>query len=550
MSASTRGSLAAAIATAREELVAAQILRHAGLLPPVAKLARSAAALRRSGGAAAADVLALRCPAKSAVIDAHGEITYSEFARLVGQWTSAIDALLPTDQQGSVGLMCRNSRYLMIAIFAAMGVGARIVFLNTDLGPTQLAAVCEREKIEFLIHDDEFAAALSAVPATVTKVVADAQPSQDSEESTMARLIEATHPNALRRPRHRPELVILTSGSTGTPKGASRGSGGRVSLTTLAGLLERIPLRGSDRILLAPPAFHGWGLIVSILALAMGATLVFDRRFDAARCAARIAEYRCTVLIAVPTMLHRIMSLDDSVLAPMAGQLRIVASGGARLDPAIVEKTQRVLGPVLHNFYGSTETSYISIAVPADLAADPTSAGRPALGVRVMIVDDGHAAPAGKSGEIYVSTAAQISQYTDGRSKPTLNGMQSTGDIGRIDSRGRLYVEGRADGMVVSGGENIFPEEVEFTLLRHPDVTDAKVIAADDTEFGQALTALVVLAGEHVDEAALRQHVADQLSRSWVPRRFVAVAEIPRTATGKVTQSTLDDLLVVREPSS
>jgi fatty-acyl-CoA synthase len=389
---------------------------------------------------------------------------------------------------------------------------------------------------------------LGEIPSSVSKFVADTSEVDPAGHATMAALIEAAAPSAPRRPRHRAELVILTSGSTGTPKGASRGSGGGMSMATLAGLLDRIPLCRSDRIMLSPPAFHGWGLIVSILALAMGATLVLHRRFDAATCTARMIEYRCTALIAVPTMLHRMMRLDEADLAPLRGRLRIVASGGARLEPEVVQTIQQRLGPVLHNFYGSTETSYISIATPADLAQNVRCAGRPALGVRVMIANDGREVPQGESGEIFVSTSSQITQYTDGRSRPTLHGMQSTGDVGRLDAAGRLYVEGRADGMIVSGGENVFPEEVELTLLRHPDVIDAKVIATHDDEFGQMLTALVVSTGDQIDEPALRSHVSAELSRSWVPRRFVGVEEIPRTATGKVTQGTLDRLLAARCP--
>jgi fatty-acyl-CoA synthase len=536
------------VTTVREESAAARILLRAGLFPPVMKLPRVVSAMRRSGPAGIADVFALRSPSKSAIVDDDGEITYAEFARLVRLWTGAIAGQLPADRQGTVGLMCRNSRYLMVAIFAAMGTGARIVFLNTDLGATQVAAVCERENIELLIHDHEFIATLSEIPSSVPKFIADTPEVDLAGNATMATVIEAAPPSAPRRPRHRAELVILTSGSTGTPKGASRGSDDGMSMATLAGLLDRIPLRRSDRIMLAPPAFHGWGLIVSLLALAMGATLVFQRRFDAATCTARMVEYRCTAMIAVPTMLHRMMRLDEAVLAPLRGRLRIVASGGARLETAVVHEVQQRLGPVLHNFYGSTETSYISIATPADLAQDARCAGRPALGVRVMIVQNGREVPQGQSGEIFVSTSSQITQYTDGRSKPTVHGKQSTGDVGHVDAAGRLYVEGRADGMIVSGGENIFPEEVELTLLRHPDVVDAKVIATHDDEFGQVLTAVVVPTGEQIDEWALRAHVSAELSRSWVPRRFVAVEEIPRTATGKVAQSTLDRLLAVRCP--
>jgi fatty-acyl-CoA synthase len=213
------------------------------------------------------------------------------------------------------------------------------------------------------------------------------------------------------------------------------------------------------------------------------------------------------------------------------------------MSPTVVAAVQSRFGAVLHNFYGSTEASYISIATPGELADDTDCAGRPALGVQVDIVRDGEVAPTGRSGEIYVKTAGQITQDTDGRSKETRGGMLSTGDVGWFDSQGRLYVQGRADGMIVSSGENVFPEIVELTLLRPPEVDDAKVVAVDDPEFGQTLTAIVAIKRNAIEHDTLRRILATQLSRSWVPRRFVFVPAIARTATGKVSRASVDAIL-------
>ncbi len=243
-------------------------------------------------------------------------------------------------------------------------------------------------------------------------------------------------------------------------------------------------------------------------------------------------------------MLKRLLALGPQRLAAIdRSHLRIIASGGAKLDTALVDDVLRQFGPVLHNLYGASETSFITIATPEDLMAEPSCAGRPPIGVRLAIVRDGKSVAPGEPGEIYVSTGGQMSGYSDGQAKAMLGGLISTGDIGRLDPEGRLFVLGRADGMVVSGGENVFPEEVELALCARPDVLDAKVVPIDDPDFGQRLRAFVVPVADTSPEVAeLKSYLAAELSRSRVPRDFVFVPEIPRTATGKVTQVSLDEL--------
>jgi fatty-acyl-CoA synthase len=277
----------------------------------------------------------------------------------------------------------------------------------------------------------------------------------------------------------------------------------------------------------------------------VGGTVVFDGRFDAAAAVQTIADERCNVVLAVPTMLNRLMALDESELIKISkDQLRIVASGGARLDPQLVSGLQQRFGPVLHNLYGATEASYITIATPTDLLADPACAGRPPLGVDVAIVRGGEILPNSQTGDIYVRSASQVSRYTDGSTKETFRGMIKTGDTGHFDSDGRLVVEGRSDGMIVSGGENVFLEQVEMVLARSASIQDAKVVAVPDADFGQRLVAVVSPAFDgKVDIDDLRRHVANELSRACVPRQFIVVPEIPRTATGKVSKAMLDELV-------
>jgi len=315
-----------------------------------------------------------------------------------------------------------------------------------------------------------------------------------------------------------------------------------------AGFVSKIAVRGSDRVLMSAPAFHGWGLLATMVCLLTGATVVMDRRFKAPNSLELLIEHRCTAAMMVPTMLRRLMDQGADELSRVdRSMLRMIASGGAKLDESLVLSVQKQFGHVLHNLYGATEASYITIATPEDLAVRPTTAGRAPLGVEVAIISGGVRVPAGQSGQIYVRSGSQISKYTNGASKETLDGMLNTGDTGRIDSAGRLFVEGRSDGMIISGGENVFPEEVELALGRHRDIVDAAVVAVADADFGQRLRAFVVPRdGATITEADVKTYVGTELSRSRVPRDVFLVPELPRGAQGKVTKLTLDALVAAR----
>ncbi|MDF3284231.1 AMP-binding protein [Gordonia sp. N1V] len=481
------------------ELRATGRLARAGILPGPTELPATLRAARAGGGATLTEVLAARFGDSVAVVDRGVPLTYRDLAIATRRWITVLRELDTTGDRPTVGIMCRNSAQLVIALLGALAGGVRVVFLNTDMGSAQLTTVCEREHIDLLLHDDEFTGRLSQLTGVRTIRTEDL-------ESVLAAADDSIPPRA----HGNPELVILTSGTSGVPRGAARSSSPLTMLSTLAGLLEKIPLRRSDVIYLAPPAFHGWGLIATLTGLLAGATLVFDGRFSAERAVATMLTENCTAFVAVPTMLKRIMDLDDAVLQPLSGRLRIIGSGGARLDPDLVTAVTERFGPVLHNLYGATEVSYITIATPADLAHDPSCAGSAPLGVRVAILIDG---------------------------------MVATGDTGYLDGAGRLYVRGRSDSMIVSGGENVYPEEVELALHRHPGVADASVFTVDDADFGQRLSAVVARrAGHDVDDATLKEHIGQELSRSRVPRDIVFVDEIARTATGKVTRAWLDEV--------
>jgi len=294
----------------------------------------------------------------------------------------------------------------------------------------------------------------------------------------------------------------------------------------------------------AAPLFHTWGWAHFALAMLMGSRLELRRRFDPEDCLRTVTEGDCDSLVVIPVMLQRILQLPDEVLGRYdLSRVKVVAASGSALPGDLATAWMDRFGDTLYNIYGSTECAWATIAQPDDLRAAPGTAGRPPYATVVRLYDeDGRPVPDGEPGRIFVGNSMLFDGYTGGGSKQTIDGLMATGDIGRFDAEGRLFVEGRDDEMIVSGGENVFPREVEDCLVRHEAVVDAAAIGVDDEQFGKRLRAFVVLSGPGaVDEDELREHVKRNLARFKVPRDIVFVDQLPRNATGKVLKRELED---------
>jgi fatty-acyl-CoA synthase len=469
---------------------------------------------------------AARYPARVAIHDDAGAITYRE----LWQRTQSIAAGLEARGVGpdtSVGLLMRNHRDFVAVASAVTALGADLVLLNTGFAGPQLADVVEHEGIGAVVHDDEFAEIGAGCGAGVIL-----------DESAIDELAGSTKTVA---PAPKPSrVVILTSGTTGRPKGAARSSDS-AGIAGLAAVLDRIPFRSGDVEVIAAPMFHAWGFSNLLLGLGRCTTNVVTRRFDPERTVALVAEHRARVLVVVPVMLQRIMALPKDVLdAHPTPDLEVIAASGSAIAGSLVTAILDQFGPVLHNLYGSTEVAVATVAGPDDLRKAPTTAGQVVFGVRVEILDaSGEPVPTGSVGRIFVGGSMKFDGYTNGGDKERVRGLLSSGDMGRFDGP-LLFVEGRDDDMIVSGGENVFPQEVEELLIAHPDVADAAVVGVPDDEFGQALAAFVVLAeGGRLDAAAVRDHVRAQLARHKVPRSITFLDELPRNATGKLLRRDL-----------
>ena len=488
---------------------------------------RAAFALAATGPTLAGGIAAAvaRYPSGVAVVDDRGEMSYRQL------W-SAADALARSLRErhvgprSGVGLLARNGRMFVVGMLAAAIVGADLVFLNTGFAARQLADVVAAEGVDIVLHDDDLADVVSGcgVAFAVSAREADAFAARPA-------LVP------LRPSRHQGSMVILTSGTTGRPRGARRSSGGLGSLGSAAGLLSIVPIRARTTVVIAAPLFHAWGLAHGALALGLSSTVVVAAHFDAEATLAAVHEHRARGLVVVPVMLQRILALGDDVSARYdTSSLRYIASSGSPLGPALAVAVQQRFGPILYNAYGSTEVSLATIATPADLLVAPTTAGRAAAGATVRVLDgDDRLVGVGVTGRVFVGSSSRFDGYTDGATKREVDGLLSSGDLGHLDDAGRLHIDGREDDMIVSGGENVYPQHVEDLLAGHPSVLEVAVVGVPDDEWGQRLKAVVVRrAGATLDAREVRAYVRSHLARHEVPRDVVFARALPRTVTGKV----------------
>jgi acyl-CoA synthetase (AMP-forming)/AMP-acid ligase II len=523
---------------------ALKVIGGSGVVRPYspATLARLAKVLHEwgTGPAGGFATLALRQPETVGLVDELGALTWRE---VHGRSNALARALAErgVHEGDSVAVMCRNHRGFLDATLAANKLGADVLYLNTAFAAPQLRDVLERERPKVVVHDQEFDGLLDdafEAPHAPLRLVAWTDSSVDCE--TLDALITRHSGSDLRPPSRRGRLVILTSGTTGTPKGAPRNEAG---VDAAISLLSRMPIRAGQRTHVAAPLFHTWGLAHLLLAMLLGTPLVLRRRFDPQDALRAITADRAEVFVVIPVMLQRILALPDEIRAAYdLSRLKVVASSGSALPGDLALAWMDAFGDNLYNIYGSTEVAYASVATPEDLRVAPTSAGRPPWGTAVRVLDPAGAdVTAGESGRIFVGNTLLFEGYTGGGHKEVVDGLMSTGDVGRFGEDGRLYVEGRDDEMIVSGGENVFPKEVEDCLARHPAVAEAAAIGVGDPDFGQRLRAFVVVAESSagVTDEDLKDWVRENLARYKVPREIVLLPELPRNATGKVLKREL-----------
>ena len=517
---------------------------------PPQNLAAMVADIRRWGEVGMIPALnARRTPDKLAIIDDEGSLTYSELDDATNALANGLLAMGVRGGDG-VAILARNHRWFTIANYAGARVGARTILLNTEFSGPQIKDVSEREGAKVIIYDEEYAEAVKLADPPLGKLRAlgvnpDAAGPPIGEHETLAEVIARSSTAPAPKATKKSAIIVLTSGTTGTPKGATRHT--PPTLAPIGGVLSLVPFKAGEVTSLPSPMFHALGYLHATIALTLGSTLVLHRKFKPATVLADIPEHNVTAIVVVPVMLSRMLdTLEKMDPKPDLSSLRIVFVSGSQLGAELATRALKALGPVVYNLYGSTEIAFASIARPEDLQKNPATVGPVVKGAKVKILDDnGKEVPQGEVGRIFVGNTFPFEGYTGGGGKQIIDGLLSSGDVGYFDHNGLLYVSGRDDEMIVSGGENVFPAEVEDLISGHPDVVEATAVGVEDKDFGARLRAFVVLREEaEVTEDAIKNYVREHLARYKVPREVIFLSELPRNPTGKILKRELRQIEV------
>ncbi|ONM48132.1 acyl-CoA synthetase [Nocardia donostiensis] len=541
-------SFPAPVQKAGDIALGVNVMRKRGLFNPLRPdlALRSAYNVTKYGPFAGVVMHAVQTrPDAAAIVDEQGELTFRQLDRLSNSLARGLSerGLRPGDV---VAVLARDHRGMVLSLLATGKLGVRAVLMNTGFATPQFAGVAEREKVKAVLHDSEFIELMSAIPDSVPRILTwvDDKDNADPAIDTVASLSAGRSSAPVKTPDKPGGLVILTSGTTGAPKGAPRD---KVSPFISAQFIDRVPLPNHGTMVMAAPIFHGTGLSQFLLGLALGNRVVFQqRKFDPERTLANIAEHKADSLVVVPTMLQRILDLPRDVLAAYdVSSLKVIFAAGSAIPPDVVVRAGEHFGDVLYNLYGSTECTVITVATPQDLRIAPSTAGRPPVGIRLALLDENRnrITEPNVTGTIFIDNAHAFTAYTDGRTKERVNGMMNSGDVGHFDENGLLFIDGRDDDMIVSGGENVFPQEVEHLLSNRPDVLEAAVVGVDDREFGKRLRAFVVPGPDSTRDAQeIKDYVKQNLARYKVPRDVIFLDELPRNATGKLLRKPLAEM--------
>ena len=472
-------------------------------------------------------------PDRTAVVDAATgrELTVRAFDTVVDGVTARLQSLLDDTASGSgrtrVGLLASTRLEFFHTLHACWRAGHTVVPLDTNLTSDELTVRLDRAETDLLVC--EAATEATALSAATCPVVSLDAPTGERVDSLRLGPSDDSAPAPATWARSDTAAVMFTSGTTGEPSGVRLTLGNLVASAT--GSAFRLGVSPDDRWLDCLPAYHMGGLAPAVRTTLYGTTLVVQRSFDADRTAEALAVYDVTGVSLVPTQLRRLL---DGGWTPEE-HLSTVLLGGAPASDDLVERA-RDAGVPAYPTYGMTETaSQVATATPAETAAVAGTVGQPLVTTTVSIVDEtGTPVDAGRTGEVVVDGPTVTPGYLDDDETERAFGDHGlhTGDIGSRDGDGRLWVVGRVDETIITGGENVHPAEVEAALCEHPAVTDAAVVGLADEEWGERIGALVVTTdGEPVDvDAAARERLAAYK----LPKTVGFATELPRTASGTV----------------
>ena len=477
---------------------------------------------------------------KVAIYDRTGSQTWRELDKRSNQvaHTLAAAGVEPGDR---IALLLRNGREMAEAALGAQKMGVVCCPLNTWAKPKELRVTLEQADPKVLVYDSLHSGQVEKCDTDGIELwfVGAEDEAVEGSSSYEERIAGASEkpPGPFTTNRGSAKVVIHTSGTTGKPKGAQRDASA-AGLGALANLVSVVPYRRDDVVFCPAPLFHSFGLATFTFATGLGATMVMPEKFDPEESLRQIEEYKATAASFVPVMIQRILRLDDETKKKYdLSSLRIVMASGSAMSPDLRTAAMDLFGDVLYDLYGSTEVGWVSIATPEDMRKHTKTVGKPVPGIDIAVFSkEGDKQPTNEVGELFIRSNILFEGYTSGESKDERDGYMSIGDLGRVDDDGYLFVEGRADDMVVIGGENVYPIEVEEVIESMSAVDEAAVLGVSDDEYGEVLAAFVV---GSVSEDDVISTCKGELASYKVPKRVEVLDELPRTSTGKVLKREL-----------
>ena len=487
-------------------------------------------------------------PQKAALIHKDSVTTFAELDSLVDRLAHGLTRR--GVRKGTSFLMLMKNKVELVALaIAATRIGASAVSASWRATGAELAYLVENSRARAIVFDHELAdTVLAADLATVAPSIARfSVGGRVKGADLLSELVDAA-PTTKYAPEKGADddaaVVIYTSGTTGKPKGAVR-KFPKDAFTQACTFISSTPMRADDVHLVTCPLYHSTAFGFLSLSHLLGCTAVIMDEYKPQAFMDAIEKHKVTTVAIVPTMLQRLLDAGPEVLRSRETRsLRAVFSGGSPLSGQLAAAFMDELGDVLYNFYGATETGLVTLASPRDLRDAPGTIGRTLPGNHIKLLDDSGHETTG-TGELYVKNDLLVAGYFGDEaatSDSMKDGYFSVGDLARKDRDGRYFIEGRKRDMIISGGVNVYPAEVEGVLEAHPDVVEVAVVGVPDREWGERVRAFAVLRpSSTLDEAALKQYAKERLSGAKVPRDIVLLDALPRNPTGKVLKRELRD---------
>ncbi len=514
--------------------------------PAVARLA-----LRHGLGVRTVHALhALEAPTRAALVDGERVRSYAELDAEINRLAHALHDELGVRRGTAVALCAENCGEYLVAWFALMRLGARAVHASYRSKSAELEYLARHSGARVLLVSDaslDAAAELSRAHPELSLTLVAVGPRRreagaTAYEDLLARARSSAMPARERRAIES-ESVVYTSGTTGKPKGAVRDFG-RFGVMEGARVLERLPFCVADRHLIVTPLYHSGAQAFAMIHAALGATIHLHPHFEPERALEALSRERIHSVFMVPTMIRRVLELPAEQRARLrTPELRGLVSGAAEFPEALRRAAIGQFGaPAVHDFYGATELGWVTLIDGTEMLARPGSVGRALGGQQIAILDaDGRAVPTGGTGLIYVRNEQTMDGYlgdAEASAKGRRGAWITVEDLGRLDDDGYLWVSGRERDMVISGGVNLYPVEIEEVVAHHPAVREVAVIGVPDAEWGERLVAVVVPRGGF-DPAEVERFARRQLASVKVPKQWEVIDELPRNNTGKVLKREL-----------